>query len=187
MKVFTALMLLPLILVALPARSEQKLVAAQSAISFTTKQMGVPLEGKFRQFGAQFDFDPRKPEAARIEIVVDVSSATLSMPDTDAEMLKPDWFNAKLFPQASFKATAVNPLGSGKFEAKGKLAIKSIVRDVVIAFALAQSAGNTVATGSFSLKRLDYKIGEGDWKDTSVVADPVQVNFKLVLSGVAPL
>jgi len=187
MKLIAALMLAPLVLVSLAARSDQKLVAAQSTISFTTRQMGVPLEGKFRQFGAQVDFDPHKPEAARIEIVVDVSSATLGMPDTDAEMVKPDWFNAKQFPQATFKATAVKPLGSGKFEVIGKLAIKSVVRDVVVPITLTQSAGNTVAAGTFSLKRLDYKIGEGDWKDTSLVADPVQVTFKLLLSGVGPL
>jgi len=40
-----------------------------------------------------------------------------------------------------------------------------------------------VATGSFALKRLDFKVGEGDWADTSVVANDVQVRFKLTLQG----
>lgn len=187
MNLSTRLWLTLLLILPLAAHADQKLVAAQSTISFTTKQMGVPLEGKFRQFGAQIDFDPRKPQAAKIDIVVDVASATLNMPDTDAELLKPDWFNAKLFPQATFKATAVKPLGGGKFEVLGKLAIKSIVRDVTVETTLTQSAGNTMATGTFILKRLDFKIGEGDWKDTSLVADPVQVTFKILLTGVGPL
>ena len=41
-----------------------------------------------------------------------------------------------------------------------------------------------MATGSFSLKRLAYKIGEKEWADTSMVADDVQVKFKLSLTGV---
>jgi polyisoprenoid-binding protein YceI len=52
---------------------------------------------------------------------------------------------------------------------------------------LAQTAGNTVATGSFTLQRLAYKIGENEWADTSVVADEVLVKFKLVLTGVAKM
>jgi len=30
-----------------------------------------------------------------------------------------------------------------------------------------------------------FKIGDGEWADTSMVADDVQVKFKLALSGVA--
>ena len=34
---------------------------------------------------------------------------------------------------------------------------------------------------------LAYKIGEGEWADTSMVADPVQVKFKLALTGIGKL
>ena len=43
------------------------------------------------------------------------------------------------------------------------------------------------ATGTFTIKRLDFKIGEGEWADTSMVANDVQVKFKLAVTGVAPL
>jgi hypothetical protein len=33
------------------------------------------------------------------------------------------------------------------------------------------------------IKRLAFKIGENEWADTSMVADDVQVKFKLALSG----
>ncbi|MFM2348046.1 MAG: hypothetical protein RL654_2799, partial [Pseudomonadota bacterium] len=39
----------------------------------------------------------------------------------------------------------------------------------------------------FAIKRLEFKIGEGDWADTSMVANDVQVKFKLNLSGVPAL
>jgi len=52
---------------------------------------------------------------------------------------------------------------------------------------LAQAGGTTTATGSFVIKRLDFKIGDGDWKDTSMVANDVTVKFKLALTGVGAL
>ena len=172
---------------AAPARAEQKLVPAQSEIAFTSKQMGVPVDGKFRKFDAQVAFDPKKPEAAKIAFTVDLASASLGAPETEAELAKVDWFNTKMFPQATFQSSTVKALGGGKFEVSGKLVIKSATRDVVVPVTLAQAAGNTTASGTFAIKRLDFKIGDGDWKDTSMVADPVQVKFKLVLTGVAPL
>jgi polyisoprenoid-binding protein YceI len=39
------------------------------------------------------------------------------------------------------------------------------------------------ASGSFAIKRLAFDIGSGEWADTSMVADEVQVRFKLQLAG----
>jgi len=57
----------------------------------------------------------------------------------------------------------------------------------VIPVSLSQAAGVTTATGEFAIKRLDFKIGDGEWADTSIVANDVKVNFKLAVQGVAPL
>ena len=172
---------------ALPARADQKLLAAQSEIAFTSKQMGVPVDGRFRKFDAQLVFDPKQPEAAKIGFTIDLASVSLGTAETEAELAKPDWFNTKAFPQASFQSTGVKALGGGRFEVSGKLAIKSIGRDVVVPVTLLQAGANTTASGVFAIRRLDFKIGDGDWKDTSMVADAVQVKFKLVLTGVGPL
>ena len=173
--------------VALPAVAQQKLVPAQSEIAFTSKQMGVPVDGRFRKFDAQVAFDPKKPEAAKIGFTIDLASVSLGSVESEAELVKPDWFNTKAFPQAIFQSSAVKALGGGKFEVKGKLTIKGASRDVTVPAALTQTGANTVASGSFVLKRLEFKIGDGDWKDTSMVANDVQVKFKLTLTGVGAL
>ena len=173
------------LLAATPASAEQKLVPAQSEIAFSSKQMGVPVDGRFGRFDAQIAFDPKRPEAANIAFTVDLASAAIGTAEVEAELAKPDWFSTKLFPKATFQSTATRATGAGRFEVTGKLAIKGAARDVVVPVLLAQAGGVTTATGSFVIKRLDYRIGDGDWKDTSMVADPVQVRFKLVLNGVA--
>ncbi len=172
---------------ATPAFAQQKLLPAQSEISFTSKQMGVPVDGKFKKFDAQVAFDPKKPEAAKIAFSIDIGSASLGSAETEAELVKADWFNTKLFPQATFQSGAIKAAGPGKFEVAGKLVIKGATHDVLVPVTLAQAGGNTTAVGTFTIKRLDFKIGDGDWKDTSMVANDVQVKFKLTLSGVGAM
>jgi polyisoprenoid-binding protein YceI len=176
-----------LLAVALPAGAQQELVVAQSRIAFTSHQMGVPVDGRFKRFDAQIIFDPKQPQAAKIAIDIDLASVSLGTAETEAELAKPDWFATRQFPRASFRSTGVKALGGGRFDVAGKLSIKGASRDLVVPVTLAQSGGVTTASGAFTQRRLDFRIGDGDWKDTSMVANDVQVNFKLVLSGVPPL
>ncbi|WP_042423725.1 YceI family protein [Comamonas granuli] len=171
----------------LPALAQQQLVAAQSSVSFTAKQMGVPLQGQFKKFDAQVAFDPAKLASSRIRFTVDTGSATMGARETDAELPKPVWFNVVQFPQATFESSSIKALGGGKFDVAGKLTIKGTAVDVNVPVQLAQSGSTTTATGSLPLKRLAFKIGDGEWADTSMVADEVQVKFSLVLTGVGKL
>ncbi|MCD2511604.1 YceI family protein [Comamonas endophytica] len=169
------------------AFAQQKLVPAQSSVGFTIKQMGVPLQGQFRQFDAQVQFDTAKPEASRIQFTVATGSATMGSKETDAELPKPTWFNVASFPQARFDSTAVKALGAGKYQVDGKLSIKGQSQNVSVPVTLTQSGATTIASGTLPIKRLAFKIGEGDWTDTSMVADDVQVNFKLALTGIGKI
>jgi len=169
------------------APAPAKLVFAQSEVGFVTKQMGVPVDGRFKKFDAQISLDPKKPESGTVAFSIDTGSASLGVPESDAEMPKANWFNVAKFPQASFKSTAIKGLGNGKFEVAGKLDIKGNARDIVVPVQITQSGANSTAIGSFLIKRLDFKIGEGEWADTTVVANDVTVKFKLALTGLGAL
>ena len=169
------------------AFAQAKVIPAQSQIAFTSKQMGVPVDGKFAKWSAAIAFDPKKPEAGKVNFTIDTASATFGVKETDSEMPKPAWFNVAKFPTATFASTAIQAKGAGHFDVAGKLSIKGTTKHVVVPIVLAQSGGTTTATGQFKIKRNDYKIGEGEWTDTSQFADDVQVKFKIALSGVGPL
>lgn len=185
---FTLLSALALLAVAPAAHAQQKLVPAQSNLSFVIKQMGVPVEGQFKTFDAQVAFDPAKLASSRIGFTVEMGSATMGAKEVDVEMPKPVWLSALKFPQATFQSSAIKALGGGKFEVQGKLSIKGNARDVTVPVTLAQTGAApnlaTTATGAFAIPRLAFKVGEAEWADTSMVADEVQVKFKLALSGV---
>lgn len=167
--------------------AQQALVPAQSTIEFTAKQLGVPLKGHFKQFDAKVAFDTAKPEASTIHFTVNTGSATMGSKETDSNLLGADWFNIAKFPQATFDSTAVKALGGGKYQVDGTLTIKGNAQPVSVPVQLSQSGNTTTAVGTLPLKRLPFKIGDGDWADTSMVADDVSVQFKLALTGVGKL
>ncbi|HSO45351.1 MAG TPA: YceI family protein [Rhodoferax sp.] len=178
-----ALLTVVLATIALPAAAQQKLLPAQSDIAFEIKQMGVPVQGHFKKFDAQINFDAAKLATSKVAFTVDIASATLGSPEMDFELPKATWFNAAQFPQARFTSSGFKALGGGKYEVAGKLAIKGQTRDVTVPLAMTQSGAVTTATGMLPIKRLAFKIGDGEWAHTSMVADDVQVKFKLVMSG----
>lgn len=155
---------------------------AGSSVSAVFKQLNVPVEAKFRKFSAQIDFDAAKPAAAKATVEIDIPSFDLGDPDYNKEVLKKEWFNAAQFPKASFVSSAITPGAAGKFTVAGKLTIKGKTTDVSFPLTLKQEAGHQVFDGALPIKRLTFNIGDGEWKDTSVVADEVIIKFHVVAS-----
>jgi polyisoprenoid-binding protein YceI len=174
------------LLAAAPARAQTQLVAAGSEIGFTTRQMGVPVDGKFQRFSAQVALDPRNPAAGRIGFTIDTTSARFGSAELDAEIPKAIWLDTARHPQARFESTAIKAAGAGRFEVAGRLTIKGATREVLVPVTLAQQGTNGTATGTLTIKRLDFKVGEGEWTDTSLLANDVIVRFRLQLTGLPP-
>jgi polyisoprenoid-binding protein YceI len=164
-----------------------RLLPAQSEIVFVSHQMGVPVEGKFAKFDAQIALDPKRPDAGKVLLTIDTSSASVGFPETDAELVKPNWFNSAKAPPATFQSNSIRSLGNGRFEVTGMLSIKGIAQKLVVPVTVTQAGATSTATGSFAIKRLDYRIGEAEWADTSIVGNDVEVRFKLALTGMAAL
>jgi len=168
------------------AATAQTVLPAGSEIRFVTRQMGVPVEGRFGRWQAELRFDPRQPQAAQVAITIDTRSIAFGAAETEAEAAKPAWFDSARFPQAQFRSTAVKALDAGRYEVAGSLSLKGQSRELQVPVSLAAgpAPGQATASGSFTLKRMDFKLGEGEWADLSVVANEVQVRFKLLLAGV---
>ena len=169
------------------AMANQALIPTQSNIDFTAKQLGVPISGHFKKFTAQVQFNPAQLDSSKIHFTVDMGSATMGSQETDSNLLSADWFNAPQFPQATFNSSSIRALGNGQFQVDGALSIKGQSQPVSVPVQLTQSGDTTTATGSFTVQRLPFKIGDGDWADTSIVANDVSVQFKLALTGINSL
>ena len=155
----------------------------KSQITFVSKQMGVPVDGRFKKFDAKIAVDPGKPETGKAQFDIDLASIDTGSSDADAEVKGKSWFNTSAFPKATFVSSQVRSLGGGRYEALGKLTIKGTTRDVVAPFTVKTEAGGAWFDGGFTLNRLQFRIGDGLWADTATVADEVQIKFKVFLAG----
>ena len=177
--VFRILMLLTLLSSEAAWANPLKIDAAKSTVSAVFKQIAVAVESRFMKFGAQIDFDAANPDASKATVDIDVASFDLGDPDYNREVLKKEWFNAAQFPKASFVSTKIRGNGPGKLEVSGKLTIKGKTTEVSFPMLVKKEGAVQVFEGSLPIKRLTFNIGDGEWKDTSVVADEVVIRFRV--------
>ena len=152
---------------------------AHSSVAAVFKQMNVPVEAKFKKFTANVDYDAAKPESAKATVDIDTASLDLGEAEMNKEVAKKDWFNAAQFPKASFVSSSIKPAGAGKLNVTGKLSIKGKSADVSFPLTVKAEGGKQVFEGALPIKRLAFNIGDGEWKDTSMVADEVLIKFRV--------
>lgn len=158
--------------------------AARSTLEFTFEQAGAKTTGRFARFMANIDFTASDPTAGRFDVNIDLGSVDTRDKDRDTQLRAAELFNVMKFPRAQFLATHFVPKGSG-FEGIGKLSLRGVSRDLPFAFTFQTltESGQPVAylKGTTTLKRLQFGIGQGEWKSTEWIADEVQVDFNLRL------
>ena len=169
----------------LPARAIEfsQFQPAQSSLSFVSKQMNVPVDGRFKSFRSKLAFDPAKPAAAKAELEIDLASIDAGSKEANDEVATKAWFNTKDFPVAKFVSTAVKSLGGNRYEVAGKMSIKGKTLDLATPVTVTQQGNSASFDGSLVLKRADYAIGDGIWADFGTVANEIQIKFRLVATS----
>jgi polyisoprenoid-binding protein YceI len=172
---------LGLLLLAAGQAGAQGVLIDKSEIRFVSKQLGVNVEGRFRKWKANVVFLAKDPSKSKAEFDIDLGSIDLASDESETEIRSPLWFDTVKFPVAHFASTSIRSVGD-RYEIAGKLTLKGITKDIVVPIAFKKDAsGTNVGEGSFSLKRLDYKVGEGLWSDPEMVANDVTIRVRMVL------
>ena len=157
-----------------------KLDSNKSSVAIVFKQMNVPVDAKFKKFSAAIDYQAAQPENSKASVEIDLASFDLGDPDYNKEVLKKEWFNVAQYPKASFVATSMKAGSAGTLNVSGTLSIKGKVANVSFPMSVKKDGANQVFDGSLPIKRLTFNIGEGEWKDTGMVADEVTIKFHVV-------
>jgi polyisoprenoid-binding protein YceI len=153
---------------------------SKSSVTATSKQMNVPTDGKFNKFTAQVSFDPAKPAAGSANISIDTGSYDLGDDDYNKQVRGAEWFDAAKYPTATFVSSAIAPAGGNKYNVTGKITIKGKSQTVTVPVTITQSGATETFDGALPIKRSQFDVGTGEWKDTSVVADEVVIKFHIV-------
>jgi polyisoprenoid-binding protein YceI len=154
--------------------------AQQSRLEFVGVQAGAEFKGVFQKFTADVDFAPETLASSRIDVQIDMNSVDSKDKDRDTTIRGKDVFDVAHNPTAHYVTKSITKTAAG-FSAVGTLTLHGVTKDVPIEFQFASQAVGAKLSGSAKLKRLDFAVGQGDWKSTETIGDAVKINFSLVL------
>jgi polyisoprenoid-binding protein YceI len=152
----------------------------QSRMEFTGVQAGAEFKGAFHKFSADIEFAPDALASSRFDVQIDLKSVDSMDKDRDTTIRGSDIFDVAHYPTAHYVTRSFTKTAAG-YTAVGALTLRGVTKDVPIDFQFTQAAAGAKLEGSAKLKRLDFGVGQGDWKSTEWVSDAVKISFSLVL------
>jgi len=106
--------------------------------------------GRFTAFDASLDFDPENIEASSVEVIVDMTSLNVNLPEFEEELLGSNWFDAAQFPQAIYRTTSFVGNNGNDYEFAGELTLHGVTAplNIVVTF---NGGGRNFLTRSYTL------------------------------------
>jgi polyisoprenoid-binding protein YceI len=157
---------------------------AKSTFEYQFTQAGALNKGKFTKYTVTLDFSADSLATSKLDVGVDMTSLDTGDKERDDTLKSADLFAVAKFPQSRFTSTTITKTASG-YDAVGKLTIRGVSRDVHVPFSFrtADEQGKPAGylLGKTTIKRLDFGVGQGDWKATDQVGNDVAVSYSLRL------
>jgi len=162
--------------------ADWKMEPAPSRLEFVATFEKNAAPGVFKQFDTRLArFEPDKPEAAKLDVTVNVTSADMKSGDVNRAIRGPEWFDFVKFPQAEFHAEDIRRVAPGRYLARGVLSLKGVKQELEVPFTWQESANAATMEGELSVERLQFGIGTGEWANGSTIGLGVRVKFNVRL------
>ncbi|MBB3225803.1 polyisoprenoid-binding protein YceI [Luteibacter sp. Sphag1AF] len=152
-----------------------------STLGFSGKFQGQQFDGTFKKFDAAITYDAANLAASKFDVTVDVASAATGDGDRDSALPGEEFFNAAKFPKAHYVTSSFTKDAAGHVVAHGSLTLRGVTKPVDLIVTFAPNAGGATLSVKGSVKRLDFGVGGSEYKDTSTIADAVEINGTLQL------
>ncbi len=134
----------------------QNINTKDSKVSFSVSNMGIKtVKGTFSQMKGNVNFSPENLSSANFDVCIDTNTLDTKSKKRDAHLKNEDFFKVETYPTICFKSNEIVKTKLG-YNAKGTLTMRGISKTVKIPF----TYENNKITGNFTVKRLDYKVGE---------------------------
>lgn len=153
--------------------------AGKSRITATFTQMNVPVDGRFLRFTGTVRYDAADAASSSAELSIDTASFDIGDEEYNAEVRKKEWFDTKSHPIATFRSTAIKPLGPDRFEATGTLSLKGKSQTVKAPVTVKTEGAARRFEGQLPISRAAFGIGDPEWNE--VLEDKVLVKFVVVV------
>jgi polyisoprenoid-binding protein YceI len=162
--------------------ADWKMDPAPSRLEFIATFEKNAAPGVFKEFDTRLArFEPDKPEAAKLDVTVKITSADMKSGDVNRAIRGAEWFDFSRFPQAEFHAEDIRRLAPGRYLARGVLSLKGVKKELEVPFTWQESANGATMEGELNVERLQFGIGTGEWANGSTIGLGVRVKFNVRL------
>jgi|SRR5882672_2659471 len=151
-----------------------------SSLTFTFEQAGAENRGTFKQFATVLNYDEKNLAASTLSVKVQIASLDTQDNDRDTTLASAELFDTQKFPAATYAANSLVREANG-LVALGKLTLRGVTKDLRVPLAVHTTATGLELSGEVTIKRLDYGVGQGEWKSTESVGDAVKLQYKVML------
>ena len=156
---------------------------AHSSIYFDVNHTFVTVRGQFDEFSGTVRFDPEDKDASGVSFAVRVPSINTNIEKRDKHLRSPDFFNADEFPVMRFESSKIRHVKDNSYIMDGELTIKGVSKKVSVPFTYLGMKDNPLKEGqavagfeaAFSINRLDYNVGDGQFAQMGVVGETVRI------------
>jgi len=147
-----------------------------ATIAFSTHVANVvPIDGTFRHFNGHIQFDPEKPSAIRIDVVVDDGRIEVAFGGAPT-LRSASYFDHAHYPTIKFSSDSVRQLPGDHFTIAGNLTIRDVTRPQLLMGVLSRTK-----VGGVSAMHLVFH-GQLDRTDFGLVADRSVIADKVTLT-----
>ncbi len=180
-------------LIAPAAAADWTVDAARSTLSFEVSAQGEPFTTVFKEWSAKISFDPADLSTANATVTINLVSADSGSRERDGMMSSPSWFDAagSSFSapagipagQAIFQTTAFRQTGETTYEADGMLSMRDASKAVTLPFTLVITGTEAHMTGSVTINRTEWGVGQGQYAGDDPVGTEVKINVDLIATS----
>lgn len=162
-----------------PVEPSKWRVAPQSTIGFQSAWSQGAITGSFRRFTADITFDPDQLDRSAATVTVNMSSVSAGAAEQQNALVGDDWFSVGTYPRAVFTAKRFRHLGGDRYRADGSLKLRGTSRPLTISFTLRISGDVARVSGTATIDRVAFGVGQGEWSSTADIPANVTVNIAL--------
>jgi len=158
---------------------------AHSSAGFKVKHLFSMVHGRFNDFSGVLQYDPQKPELAKVEVTIQATSIDTDNERRDGHLRTGDFFDVEKFPTITFKSTKVAPAKEkDHFNVTGDLTIRGVTKSVVVDVELLGfgDTGMGIRAGfnaTVTINRLDYGVSWNKTLETGgmLLGNDVMIEF----------
>lgn len=130
---FAAALLASVATTAQAAPVAYKLDPAHMSVAFIVNHLGFSnVIGRFNTAAGEVSFDKDAVQNSALKVTIDTASVDTAHAKRDEHLRSPDFFNAKEFPQITFKSTKVEKTGDKTGKLYGDLTMLGTTKPVVL-------------------------------------------------------